>query len=232
VARKQCVLSDPGWKTIPWRLTKKTLKEILVDILVDLPTLLEDVDVMAAMTDPGTKQIQKETLASRVWVFDKRLTDWYLSVPLPRELGMLDIEDADSMRAEDLTLAHIMTLYWCTCLVLYRTMTEVVEPDFVLPEHADSSIYCKKIIQAIPIFLHPVVGTYRVHLATFPMGLCMNYLARCDPHEMTTERALLASYFRRPEGATMKSFVSNIQLEALEEISSKRMMPFSQDLAT
>ncbi|KAM7186037.1 Sterigmatocystin biosynthesis regulatory protein [Rhypophila sp. PSN 637] len=100
--RKRLVLGDPAWKTVPWQLSPKNLKDVLVDVLVDMPGLVEDFDHMmrhfhqlemssaSLFTRQSAAMITATTLCEELlqkcWEYDRHLLDWsHLVLQLPRQ---------------------------------------------------------------------------------------------------------------------------------------------------
>jgi hypothetical protein len=220
--RKRSVLSNPEWKTVPWTQNQKTVKDILLDIMIDMPGLLEEFDKMEACADPDEREMRRKKLLEICWLFDRRLGEWSSRVNPPKWLGSLDYQKRDSVLVEDLAAAHVMTLYWAACVVLYKVMPLLVMPDEEpLPNRADLRIYFRNMARTVPIFLHPAVGMFRVHLATFPIAAALACLSSFGPDEMLVERRLLAGFFRRPEVSSMAKFLNSMDLEALESPEPK-----------
>jgi hypothetical protein len=187
----------------------KTPKDELVDILVDLPSLLEDIDIMYSCSCPIEKEKQLQRILELCWVFDKRVTQWYLSVPSHIKDNFPDSKQVSYITAKHLLNTHIMTLYWTLCLILYMTLHSIYpsHSSAPLPYHTDPKIYCRNIIISVPIFLHPSVGTFRWHLVNFPVAWAARYLNSDKGKEMVEERQMLAGHFERKEAGTMKRFV-------------------------
>ncbi|KAH6854712.1 hypothetical protein B0I37DRAFT_362857 [Chaetomium sp. MPI-CAGE-AT-0009] len=67
--QRRCFLEDEPWKTVPWQKMQKTFEDRLVDILVDLPSIAEDVvnpHKRAACLD----RIHVLSVALQVWRWD------------------------------------------------------------------------------------------------------------------------------------------------------------------
>lgn len=188
----------------------KTQKDSLLDILVEIPTLLEESDILRSCDDPDDKEHLQGKLINSCWLCDKQLVKWY-STAWHKELKPFNPEDL-LINAEDLGWAHLMTLYWATCIMVYSVMREVVGSGIQLPERADVKIYCQKIIRAVPIFFHPAVGTFRTHLATFPVAVAMKYLSALPPEEREIEKRLMGECFLRPEGMAMGKLLKSLEL--------------------
>ena len=124
-----------------------------------MPTLLEESDILHSCDDPDKKDYYRGKLIDNCWLCDKQLTEWYSRLTLHKELKPFNGEESILIDAMDLGSAHLMTLYWATCVILYSVMRVAVSPDIQLPERANIKTYCQKIIRTVPIFFHPAVGT-------------------------------------------------------------------------
>ncbi|PGG98203.1 hypothetical protein GX51_06923 [Blastomyces parvus] len=311
LARKKCPLSRPEWKTIPWLHYAKSPKDILLDILIDIPTLYEEIDLMnelsmsSAAFSPSSSgnssedgkeginnehntreneiQILRQVLIARFWDLDKRLQEWYESVPIPREQAIptpypyfdnQNWKDKDTkhgfwmgefeVTVEQLALTHTLTLYWATCILLYTVTPEVLRleqnPDTlkhstinnnkakdnvtplptpcfpsILPARMNPRRYIRHLIRAIPIFLHPSIGVFHVHLSTVPLGVVARELKKLeeekevdanewgrtnmgmrvqyqdgDDDDMAKERKLLRAYFETDEARGIWRFIRGL----------------------
>jgi hypothetical protein len=191
----------------------KRQKDKLIDVLVEMPTLLEEFDVLQLCDDPDKQGFFRRKLIDSCWLCDTQLTEWFSALfpqtePRPKKPGSSILIDAT-----DLGSAHIMTLYWATCIILYSIMRAVVRPDEQLPERANSKNYCQKIIRTILIFFHPAVGTFRTHLVVFPLSIAMSHLISVfGLEEREVEQQLVDNYFLRPEGVTTGKFLKRLEL--------------------
>ncbi|KAJ1324858.1 RNA polymerase II-specific transcription factor-like protein [Microdochium nivale] len=47
-ARKRTFINDPIWRTVPWSIHPKTSRDLLIDVMVQIPALLQDYDELKA----------------------------------------------------------------------------------------------------------------------------------------------------------------------------------------
>lgn len=226
--RKKLFLSDPAWKTLPWSQHDKSPRDHLLDILVDIPSLFKELDIMGSYSNPS----EEERLKRRIWKgylrLDRLLVDWHATHAPSEAMSPwhLDgVEIPQSITPVGLAAAHLMTLYWTTSIVLYSLVRDVFlsatsnsnrPPPQEDDRSADNdpSISCRNLIRTIPIFFHPDAGTYRIHLATFPISVALVYLSRMvKPGEMLVERELFDSCLRKPECATIRRFLASMRPE-------------------
>lgn len=85
--RKRFVLGNPEWKSAPWQQIPKDLKDVLVDVLVDMPDLVVLYDAMVHFQDdPAHKERLRTELLARCWESDRQLEAWLatvLAIPKP-----------------------------------------------------------------------------------------------------------------------------------------------------
>lgn len=125
----------------------------------------------------------------------------------------------------DLLAAHLITLYWTTCIILYGLVRDVLlsgktDSSQSLSPGADESIdkdpstACRNLIKTLPIFFHPDAGTFRVHLATFPMSVALIHLTLAvKPEDMLEERGIFAWCLQKPECLTIRRFIVSMRPE-------------------
>lgn len=218
--RKKSFLSNLEWKTIPWRYHAKTQKDRLLDILVDIPTLMEEFDLLQSCSNKSPELIsRRQRLIDHCWLCDKRLNHWYANLTLYKIAKPLDKEEPFMIEEIDLGSVHLMTLYWSTCVMLYNILHEALDRNLQLPERTDLKPYCRNIVKAMPVFFNPAVGTLRAYLASFPLYVVMMHLYTFDPEDREVEKMLLEDCFDRPEGIGIGKFLKSVELEALKHSS-------------
>lgn len=220
-------MSNPEWKTIPWELHSKTQKDRLLDILIEIPTLLEESDLLLRSSDNNNDETQEEEkyhrqrrLIDHCWLCDEQLTQWYETMTLCKENSQAFKATKNSIMVDtmDLGSVHLMTLYWSTCVLLYGVLRQTIDPQEdidLLPKRTDIKTYCRKIVRAIPLFFHPAVGAFRAYLSTFPMYVVILHLSVFGEEERKTEVKLLEDCYDTPEGMTVGRFMKSVELEAL-----------------
>ncbi|KXX75960.1 Sterigmatocystin biosynthesis regulatory protein [Madurella mycetomatis] len=178
--RKRLVLSNAEWKSIPWQEIPKNLKDILVDVLVDMPGLVEDFDNMRLCTDANKQAALRLELVQKCWDHDRQLLAW---LDLLRQV----VEDLVIHVAQ----VHGMSLFWTTSLILYSIFRMASEPQADLPERTDPTYYACKLAEAITILLHPRAGLYGQQSAALPLEVALQYITRALSSSSHEREALL-----------------------------------------
>ncbi len=184
-------LSHPDWKTIPWQETPKNLKDVLVDVLVDMPRLLEDLDSMQACK-PANKQAElRQNLIQSCWNHDKRLMLWFRLVcgeenPGRHHSPITNEKDTVTRVA----VIHGMSLFWTTCLILYSTLRTASGPEAELPDRTNPVHYVSQLAEAISILLQPRAGLYGKQSAVLLLELAIEYTMSINPLSYETDGLL------------------------------------------
>lgn len=212
--RKKTFLSDPDWKKIPWVHVKKTPKDLLLDILVDIPTLFEALDTMPHCKDPKQKAGCQEWLYMEYVSLEKRLARWHARFSSDFVTYEENSTVQDAVMPQMLAAAHLSTLYWATCVILYGMVGKVLMVKHgekrVRGRYVDPEFFCQDILKVIPLFLHFSTGIFRVHLATPPISVATIYLSSLPPDEMKEEKVTLAGYLRDPSCSTIRKFLASM----------------------
>ena len=179
--RKKCFLGMPHWKTIPWRETPKTEKDLLMDILLDIPDILEDFDAMRDCCDPTQRAVLRELLIEKCWIYDAEFLQWAASTDMP--IYTHDIATAkpttETVSPDDISTAEILALCWSGCLLLYSTLELISTPyeRAHLPKRTDHTIYIRNIAETIPVLLDNGAGMLGRHIAACPLAMALQFNA-------------------------------------------------------
>lgn len=209
--RKRSPLSDPKWKTVPWETTPKTPKDLVIDILIEVPGLLEDLDILKAQHDPSSYKILRHELIQKGWALESELAAWRSTVKIGNTAYSLNVLSTP-FSMDLFAAAHIMCIYWCACIVTYSTLRDVLSaPEAAcLPPHMDPRIYFRRIAEAVTIMLHPSSGLYGVQATNFPTLLVLMYMDACGGMEEVREM-ILDAYRRTGRDKVVERFHASMR---------------------
>lgn len=123
--RRRSKLATSAWKSVPWHTQDKSVKDKLIDILIDVPGLLEDLDNIKATEDPQSKELARQSALLACKVCHQQLIAWekevgddlliydYIASGFPLPVPKTDIDTA---------LLQITSLYWVVGILLYSTI--------------------------------------------------------------------------------------------------------------
>ncbi|KAK4442809.1 Sterigmatocystin biosynthesis regulatory protein [Podospora aff. communis PSN243] len=198
--RKRLALSAPEWKSVPWQRIHKDMKDILIDILVEIPGLVEDLDFMRREESADAREVLRADLERRCWEHHRDLRCWLdllgrlakpagtcplpCPKPNPKPAGTVDI-------VTRVARVHGMSFFWVTSLVLYSVLREVCEQQNVEKEGTDPLHHAHRLAEAISILMRPEAGLYGRHSVALQIEIAMRYAAEISSPSEETE-ALLA----------------------------------------
>ncbi|KAK3385493.1 hypothetical protein B0H63DRAFT_522822 [Podospora didyma] len=171
-------LSSPAWKTIPFTKTPKTARDALFDILVDIPDLLEDLDILISLPHDFKRSYgprELDDLAARGFFDDNNTSNELPSKPTAR----------------DIAVAHIMAYYWTASFTAKPKLSERTEP----------RPYCMQIASTVDILSHTSAGMSGTHSTPLPIGMCVLYLSSTEERGTESkEGQRFMDFFKRKQG--------------------------------
>lgn len=212
--RKKLVFSEPVWMTDPWIHHPKTRKDLLVDILLEIPSLYEGIDNMNLQPDSPAKFRQRFNLQAMVFTVIKRLDNWSSRFAVTLACIGPKWQFPSNMATDEIADAHIMTLYWASSIIAYGVCRAISNGECdavgVNPDNC-----CRSIIRCIPSFLHPSTGVFRQHLVPFPLIVAARHLKSIQPPKLQEEGNYVRSLCENSEFTPMHQFMSSLQPQIL-----------------
>ncbi|CEI63712.1 unnamed protein product [Fusarium venenatum] len=219
--RKRSFFSEEDWMLLPWRNRKKSPLDLLTDVLVQIPGLLQDLDLLRDL-DPNEVETYEATekLVRHCLQLEQILVRW--KDIMPDAFYLLDStvvgrQELPSLQTdEDIAVLQPSFLYWSCCIILYTTMhfarqhsnvPEILAREAQVPfphpgegqfEHPrNPTLYAHKILYAIPLCHQSQCGSYAVLASTFPLGIAIRYLTASPyfPHTGEHQPVILETSF-------------------------------------
>ncbi|KAL3448954.1 hypothetical protein BJX65DRAFT_52384 [Aspergillus insuetus] len=207
-SRKRLFLMDPEWKTIPWLKRDKTSRDHLIDVIMDMTALFEDTDKMKVCPDPLEKELLHQQLIDGFLALKHGLRTWQ-TLHAPNYHPPTNSDDLpDQVSPEDLTGAHLMTLFWATSIVACSNLDALCAPDGAgYHIEWDLDAFCGDIVRTLPFFCHPSMGLFRQHIAVYPTTVALRYICAVGASRLVDERRILADSLYSPALAGVRHFV-------------------------
>jgi hypothetical protein len=207
-SRKRLFLMDPEWKTIPWLKRDKTSRDHLIDVIMDMTALFEDTDKMKVCPDPLEKELLRQQLIDGFLALKHGLRTWQ-TLHAPNYHPPTNSDDLpDQVSPEDLTGAHLMTLFWATSIVACSNIDALCAPDGAgYHIEWDLDEFCGNIVRTLPFFCHPSMGLFRQHIAVYPTTVALRYICAVGASRLVDERRILADSLYSPALAGVRHFV-------------------------
>lgn len=200
----------------------------MIDVFVDIPGLLEDLDQMNSCKDPEEKEFRRQALIGECWRVDAELNWWLDNLCPKKELEQLETRGSISPTACDVAVASIITLHWTICILTYSTLRLAIgtKPS-ELPERTDPGLYCTKIANIVDVFFHPSAGTFGIQSAPLPIGMALVYLNSYEEGFNSETKFKLLSFFGRTanNGISIGKFLMSTQRDGLKPKTSVEISP-------
>ncbi|KAK4107928.1 hypothetical protein N656DRAFT_784690 [Canariomyces notabilis] len=217
--RKRAPMSDRDWMTIPWQTIPKTPKDLLVDILIATTGLLEDYDILGAQKDPNLYEALRQELVQTCWRLDAELALWVNTAHFGDANRALEVLNAP-FSIDVLAAAHIMSIYWCACIVTYSTLRDLLSPSEIarLPPYTDPRTYFRSIADVVTVMLHPSSGIFGAQLTYFPAVIVMAYIRPVGGGD-EAEAIIFNAYRRAGKDEIVESFLTSLREQEMSRSS-------------
>lgn len=202
--RKKTFLADAKWLTIPWRaMPCKTYHDVLVDLAVKLPDLLEEFDKIRSTSSPETHVALNNLLKACTGLKDA-MTKWeHGKKQLARPILIVHKHQEGDLYPFDREMSwenHIFfnssLVYWSVQLVVSVTISqlELLLASLGFPrssmytsttlnqQHARQYATC--IAQSVPYALMPDMGALGISHITFPLCLAVQHFTQTNETEI------------------------------------------------
>lgn len=202
--RKTTFLASHEWLTLPWELENKTFHDRLIDLMTQIPTLLEQTDLVMSICDGDIAIRERLRMLQACQQIEKALHGWRAG--MKKTAGETATEHKHEDRNDypfryDFTyenhlFARTQVVYWSCHLVvsdtMYKLQVSLEELTFGSSERpfpsdtlrSNSRTYAVNIAQAIDYFLLPEMGALGADLISFPMGLAYSFFSQWQEHEI------------------------------------------------
>lgn len=122
--RKRVPFAQSAWKTGPFQYVPKTPFDRLIDILLDVPGILEDLDMLrvSAISLEGEKLGQR--LLMKCQELEKALEEWEQEMKdslRTFDYTVVGLALPTPQKDEDFALLHLTNLFWIACATVYSS---------------------------------------------------------------------------------------------------------------
>lgn len=205
---------------MPWTKIPKTPKDMILDIMADLPALLEDMETIQTLPSGMEKAVMYQRLIRECWRLDTELTLWHDTLSPREHFEALRSRGYTSPSADDQAVASIMCNFWACCVIVYANLRGLLSAAPLLglgvgflPDRTDPTKYCSAIGDVLGVFLEPSAGRVGLHLAPFPAGRAAGYLLATG-QIFTPAMAKFTAFFAREDGGKQVAHFLRSMLES------------------
>ena len=189
----------------------------MVDIFVDVPSLLQQLDTAMDCTDKFTKRTLSDRCLERATTCERSLIDW-LETYAPKGWGMLGCPSLDHSNAtpDDIKDAHLMCLFWATyTLVLTVACSLPTSPADANTTSRKNTMLacCQSTARTIPVvFMGRAAAVSCYQIASFPMFFTLEGLMSIEAPNVSEDQLRLLALFMKPArgGGSLAGFVMGL----------------------
>lgn len=191
--------------SIPWQEIPKTPKDSLIDILVDIPTLLENLGKLCDSTSASDYR----DIARKHHLLEHRLEKWLEQTDLCVTPASAGEDQWRTLSPEALAKAHLSLLYWTTRLLLQSIKVLLLTPTDGEP---DVKLLCANILGLMPAFFSPQSGWFGRNVATLPLGIVMAAIQFLEKmgKPISDEKAAVLKYIQRQKAGEGLDFLGSM----------------------
>ena len=224
--------------TAPWNGTNKSALEELSDIMVQIPSFLEELDNIRATSVAKRCPEKRGSLLKKMYDVEQELLIWKFS--MREDLLIYDCTHSGNPLPKpqvdrDFAVLHLSFFYWSCSILLYTTIHLVTNeadrdssnafsssipfssegcPNFL--DERNPTLHAHRIVHALPLSYRPCAGGYTALSSSFPLGMALRYLvvAHHFPHECDSGAAqmefLLQTVSQPFMGAYVAKFIDHL----------------------
>lgn len=186
----------------------------MIDILVDLPTILERLDSLNGCEDGDQKSILQAELLYLVRTVQQELESWKIRAGGLMEFRPLGVDEAIDM--VDVGFAQMTLYYWTAYLlistVLARLPLSEIDPTlYTIHPFVDANRYASIIADSMPYFYCKSAGIWTAHVASFPLGMAFKYYAATGQKAGEAYQKLSNTLDTSSQGKAMRYWLSSVE---------------------
>jgi hypothetical protein len=243
--RRSSFLASEDWCTIPWQTRPKQAWQRVVDILVQVPGLIEEADKLPLQACHAP-QHQTSGLSKACHRIDKGLHACYHELPsllglepntqlwFVKQTTLKDFPFPTEVFFADQALAQALVIFWTTIVHAYNVLQNVdsqvklaiSEPHtslalrYLRPRNPDIIHVAMRIAQSTPYFLQPDMGLLMHKIFAYPMAVAHSYFASLDLQAASDHSGVNAADIQRYlEKTSQAMYLKTFQLRELSKLS-------------
>ncbi|KAI2480279.1 hypothetical protein Ptr902_08460 [Pyrenophora tritici-repentis] len=231
-SRTSTILNNKEWKTLPWKGRTKSSNDHLLDILCDIPELLEAVDKLQfePMKEADREGLQVYTL-SRCWTLHFQLQEWVDTEANAIYIPKI-IDTSTPITFPNIDIACITVRHWLASLFLYSALdiASGIDPttDTLLshPDRPHPRPFARMIIKSVGYFLQEKFGITGVMAMVMPLGNALLYMNRNREPDEGYIMEIMDLWYQPNMPSTLREFLQSFRQTV--DIRTSRAIPTRQ----
>lgn len=137
-------------------------------------------------------------------------------------IGLLDDGIPENFPLSNIMLAHVMTLYWASLLLLNMLILQGFSKFRVANNPLEAEDFSSfeitplimNIAKSIPFFFQPDAGSICPQTFSFPLGVALNIASHTNVKDVPEYHRLLRAFSKGPMGDMIRKFLVSLKLVA------------------
>ncbi|KAJ8113456.1 hypothetical protein OPT61_g4417 [Boeremia exigua] len=186
-SRRPVVLNEEQWKTVPWRGRIKPASDTIIDILLEVPAILADLDYLDSLSldDLRFDELRLKTI-KKCWAVHCELDVW--ATENAHEVYTPDTDAPIPFDFPNMDMATLSIRYWATATMLYQSLDRALRYSAheLLPPYLDRPYgrpFARLIVRSVFWFFRKDQGVTGPSAVLFPLGIALLYLRQSEVPE-------------------------------------------------
>lgn len=178
------MFNEERWKTIPWQGRVKSAGDTIIDILLELPAILADLDSLddLSLDDPRFDDLKLEAV-TKCWEVHGKLDAWIAENS--HEVFVPDMEAPVPLVFRNMDVAMLSIRYWATETMLYQSLDRALRysANETLPPYIDrphGRPFARLIVRSVSWFFKKEHGVAGPSAVLFPLGISLLFLRQSE----------------------------------------------------
>jgi hypothetical protein len=182
--RKPTVLDEEQWKTIPWQGRVKLASDTIIDILLEIPEILGQLDLLDTLSPDDDRYNDLRLKATaKCWMIHHKLEAW--SKQNSHEVYTTDVEVPVPIEFLNLGIASLSLRYWATATLLYQSLDRALR--FSLNQDLTPYVdrpqgrrFARLIVRSVSWMFRKENGIMGATAISFPLGVALMFLRQSN----------------------------------------------------
>ncbi|UPX16407.1 uncharacterized protein EKO05_0006809 [Ascochyta rabiei] len=186
-SRRPAVFNEEQWKTIPWRGRFKSSSDTIIDILLEVPGILSELDYIDSLS-PDDECFDDSRLRTikKCWTAHCQLDTWFKNNS--REVHIAETEAPVPIEFANFGVASLSVRYWAIATLLYQSLDRALRyslhddlAPYVNRLHGRS--FARLILRSVSWLFRRDNGVAGASTMSFPLGVALMCLRQSDVPE-------------------------------------------------
>lgn len=183
--RKKSPFTSHEWKTVPWAAVPKSQKDRLMDVMLEVPTLLEQMSEFQSCSCPIMAEICREQLLSRCLLLERAMRVW--AAKMGTEILRFDFTFVGEpipppQKESEFILLHLSIVHWFIEMMLFSIKSLASKATNLDASEARCQLRksAKKSAHALPLLFESSSGLAQNITGLLALSIALRYFTTVE----------------------------------------------------